>query len=41
MSFVPAFLTAYSLTEVGIVSSYLVITNVFRFSSKKDKALGK
>lgn len=40
MTFVPAFLTAFSLTEVAIVTSYLMLTYVFGFSSKKDKAAG-
>jgi hypothetical protein len=38
MTFVPAFLTAFSLTEVGILASYMTLTYVFGFSSKKDKA---
>jgi len=38
ISFIPGFLTAFVLTEVGIIGSYLVLTYVFGFSSKKDKA---
>lgn len=37
LTFIPGFFTAFSLTEVGIVGSYLVLTYVFGFSSKKDK----
>jgi len=38
LSFIPGFFTAFSLTEVGIIASYLVLTYVFGFSSAKDKA---
>lgn len=36
MTFVPAFMTAFALTEVGIIASYLMLTYAFG-GSKKEK----